>query len=1389
MLPGYPEVGAPDQPGFHPWVAEWFGERLGAPTRPQAEAWPRIQAGEDVLLAAPTGSGKTLAAFLSAIDGLYRRALVGPLPARTLVVYVSPLKALGNDVEKNLRRPLAELADRAEAKGAGRPSVTVAVRTGDTEAKVRAQLAKSPPHILVTTPESLYILLTSERGRAALGAVETVIVDEIHALVRDKRGSHLALSLERLDALIEAQGGRRPQRIALSATQRPLEKVAALVGGARPLPTIIDAGFLREMDLTLEVPSEALGSVASHEMMAELYDRVAKAAEEHRTTLVFVNTRRLVERVAHGLAQRLGEDQVAAHHGSMAKDRRLLAEQRLKAGELRCIVATSSLELGIDIGEVELVVQIGSPRNIAVLLQRVGRSGHTLGRVPKGRVWALTRDQLVEGLALLRALEKRNLDALQLVEEPIDVLAQQLVAMVAAEDWDATALYQVVKRAHPYRNLSRETFDQVLTMLSEGLVSSRGRQGAHVHWDRVHGVVRGRRHARLLALTSGGTIPEAAVYPVVLEPDEKVIGTVDEDWAIETSAGDVFLLGSSAWRIRRIEAGRVRVESAAGLAPTVPFWLGEAPGRTMELSREVAGIREELGGRLARETPAELAQSLSQAHGIGLGAAQQVVDYLAAAQNLLGALPTQERLIAERFFDESGAMHLVIHSPYGSRLNRAFGLALRKRFCRGFDFELQAAATDEGLLLSLGPVHSFPLLEVFSFLSPKTVAEVLTQAVLQTPIFGIRWRWVTQRALAVARWSGGKKVPPFLLRMKTDDLLAGVFPMAAACQDNIEGDIELPDHPLVNETMRDCLEEAMDLPGLTRLLEGLQSGRIQVIAKDTPEPSPLAHELVNASPYAYLDDAPLEERRTRAVQTRRGLPADLLKSLGALDPEAIVAVAADARSTARDAEELHDVLLSRVYLPMAEVEDPSWGPLFAELIAAGRAVAVAAGSGGYASVERTPWIRTLWPSAALSPEPPPLNFAVDGLDAEQIAQKVIGAALEHGGPATVFELAARYGLDESTVNGACFALEAKGAVLRGQYSPNAAAVEWVDKRILARIHRRTIGRLQKEIEPVTPAVFYRFLTHWQHLAPGTQLEGERAVERAVAQLQGIGASVAAWEEVVLPARVRGYQPNELDRLGLLGELAWARMGEAEGGDGAMVHRVTPVTLCERDALPWLLSEVPAPDALALGLTKIARDVHEQLLLRGASFVRDLSARTGYGARDVEAALRELIYVGLVTGDGFLGLRQLTRGEPASGRFSLLRQDFAPRRDVGRYAELLLKRYGVVFRELLAREPATPPWRELLMELRQKEAQGLVRGGRFVHGFVGEQYALPEAVERLRAQRSRGEDEVVKIGSADPLNLVGILTPGPRVSAGQRQTIVLRGGVPEAMATPAPEGVG
>lgn len=1385
MLTGYPEVHASNQPTFHPWVAEWFAEALGAPTRPQVEGWPVIQAGHDVLLAAPTGSGKTLAACLSAIDGLYRRALEGALPDRTLVVYVSPLKALGNDVEKNLRRPLEALADRAEQKGAPRPAIKVAVRTGDTEPKVRAKLAKAPPHILVTTPESLYILLTSTSGRAALAGVETVIVDEIHALVRDKRGAHLALTLERLDAWVESQGRRRPQRLGLSATQRPLERVAALLGGARPTPTIIDAGFLREMDLTIEVPSEALGSVASNEMMAELYQRVAAAAQAHRTTLVFVNTRRLVERVAHGLAQHLGEDQVAAHHGSMAKERRLLAEQRLKAGELRCVVATASLELGIDIGEVDLVVQIGSPRNIAVLLQRVGRSGHTLGRVPKGRIWALTRDQLIEALALLRALEKRQLDALTLVDRPLDVLAQQVVAMASVEDWPVEALYQVVRRAHPFRDLDPATFEGVLTMLSEGLVSSRGRQSAHLHWDRLHGVVRGRRHAQLLAMTSGGTIPETALYPVVLEPDETMIGTVDEDWAIETSAGDVFLLGSSTWRIRRIEAGKVRVESAPGQAPTVPFWLGEAPGRTVELSREVAELRAEIGARLEHEAPPAIAQALAEAHGIGQGAAEQIVQYLAAAQNMLGALPTQERLIAERFFDESGAMHLVIHSPYGSRLNRAFGLALRKRFCRGFDFELQAAATDEGLLLSLGPVHSFPLLEVFSFLSKKTVAEVLTQAVLQTPIFGIRWRWVTQRALAVPRWSGGKKVPPFLLRMKTDDLLAGVFPMAAACQDNIEGDIEPPDHPLVNETLRDCLEEAMDLPGLTKILEGLESGRIQVLAKDTPEPSPLAHELVNASPYAYLDDAPLEERRTRAVQTRRGLPADLLKSLAALDPEAIAGVAEDARATAKDPEELHDVLLSRVFLPQAEVTDPSWALHLEALVAAGRAVQVDTGAGaiGWASSERVPWIRTLWPAAQLSPPPPPLPFVPLPLDQEDVAGKVIGAALEHGGPATVAQLAEGYGLDSSTVNAACHALEAKGSVLRGQYSEGAPAIEWVDRRILARIHRRTITRLQRAIEPVSPAVYYRFLTHWQHVAPGTQLEGERAVERAVAQLQGFAASVAAWEEVVLPARVRGYQPNELDRLGLLGELSWARLGEAEGGDGAQVHRVTPVTLAERSALPWLLGELKAPDAEALGLTKIARDVHEQLTQKGASFVRDLAHFTGYGLRDVEAALRELIYVGLVTGDGFLGLRQLTRGEPASGRFSVLRRDLTPRRDVGQVAAQLLLRYGVVFRDLLAREPALPPWRELLTELRQKEAQGLVRGGRFVSGFVGEQYALPEAVEQLRAQRSRGADEVVKIGAADPLNLVGILTPGPRVSAGHQRTIVLLGGVPQGVGAP------
>lgn len=1338
---------------FDPIVAEWFSIRFGCPTEPQALGWPEIRASRDVLLSAPTGSGKTLAAFLICLDRLVRAARAGTLSNETEVVYISPLKALSNDVHRNLEVPLAEISELAMRRGVPLLPIRAAVRTGDTPASERQHMGKHRPHILVTTPESLYILLTAEKSRAMLKTTRTVIVDEIHAVADDKRGSHLALSLARLDALAET----KPQRIGLSATVKPIEQVAEFLS---PDARIINVGHRREMELAVEVPRDELGPVASNEMWAEIYDRVAELILTHRTTLVFVNTRRLSERVTHALAERLGANVVLPHHGSLSRALRLNAEARLKSGELRAVVATASLELGIDIGSVDLVCQIGSPRSIAVALQRVGRSGHWVGAKPKGHFFVTTRDELIECAALVRSIRAGQLDQLEIPRAPLDILAQQIVGEAAARDWNEDDLYALVRSAYPYRELDREHFDAIITMLSDGIATQRGRSGAYLHRDQVNGRVRGRRGARLAAITSGGAIPDNAAYSVVAEPEGKMVGTVDEDFAIESLAGDVFLLGTSSWRIKRVEPGRLRVEDAQGAPPTVPFWNGEAPGRTFELSAAVAGVREEIA-----EHPDQSLRFLMDDCGLDEAGAKQAIAYVLAGAAALNALPTQKTVVAERFFDEAGGMQLVIHAPFGSRINRAWGLALRKRFCRSFNFELQAAATDNGINISLTEQHAFPLELVFEFLKPQTVAHVLTQAMLDAPMFTARWRWNASRALAIPRFRGGRKVPPPIQRMRAEDLLASVFPDQVACAENLTGEIRIPDHPLVEETIDNCLHEAMDLDGLTRILEDLESGAIRKVAIDDPEPSPFSHEILNANPYAYLDDAPLEERRARAVQLRRTLRTDPSGGAGILDAAAIATVAAESWPDVRDADELHDALLSLITLPPVE----EWSELFMQLSATGRASVVGRGGKRF-------WVAT-----------ERLHLTNDVLAA-------VRGWMESLGPVTAASLAGTLAVPMDEIEAALLKLESEGQVMRGRFTPDlaegetdhrreAGIQEWCNRRVLARIHRLTLGQLRREIEPVTAAQFQRFLFRWQHLVPGSRLHGVDGALQIVKQLQGYEISAAAWEAEVLTRRVARYEPEFLDQLCLSGEVMWARLSPHPAFEAAEPRRVrptrtAPIAIFLRETADWL---APAHhDGKPPALSHAAREVLTQIETRGASFFADLVRATGRLASEVEDGLWELVAAGLVTADGFENLRSLVdpkrrRGEGrgrlarprhAAGRWALVRHSATAVSNDARaeaFADQLLARWGVLFRDLLARESLAPPWRDLLPVLRRKEAQGEIRGGRFVSGFSGEQFARPEALELLRAVRRSETDEPVDVSNADPLNLAGIILPGPRVS--------------------------
>src|SRR5882757_9856445 len=1105
----------------HPLVQDWFVGRFATPTEPQAQGWPHILAGKTTLISAPTGSGKTLAAFLICIDSLVRKALSGDLTDQTEVLYVSPLKALSNDIQKNLETPLGEIFQLAAERGMLMPAIRTAVRTGDTLANERRAMLARPPHILVTTPESLYILLTAAKSREILRTIDSVIVDEIHAVADDKRGAHLALSLERLDHLT----GKRLTRIGLSATQKPIELVAHfLTGNDRPDPAVVQIGQRRELDLGIEVPASELGPVASNEMWAEIYDRIATLATQHRSTLIFVNTRRLAERMSHHLAERLGSDAIAAHHGSLSRKLRLTAEHKLKNGELKALVATASLELGIDIGTVDLVCQVGSPRSIAVALQRIGRAGHWRGAIPKGRLFATTRDELLECAALVRAIRQGDLDRIAIPEAPLDILAQQVVAMCAAEDWNETELFQAVCRAYPYRDLARADFDEILGMLSEGIASTRGRYAAYLHRDRVNGIVRARRGSRLAAITSGGAIPENSLYTVIVQPEGAAVGTIDEDFAVESLAGDIMLLGNTSWRIRRVQAGSVLVEDAQGAAPTIPFWRGEAPARTDELSTHVAVLREEISSFVpgtvsapVRKFPPEASSAISWLKiecGLDDAGAEQVVEYILAGRRILGEVPTQATVIAERFFDESGGMQLVIHAPFGGRINKAWGLALRKRFCRSFNFELQAAATDNGLNISLSEQHSFPLADVFRFLHSASVEQLLEQAVLDSPIFATRWRWAAGRALALLRFMGGKKVPPPIQRMRSDDLLAAVFPQALACQENISGEIVIPHHPLVHEAMKDSLTEAMDVEGLKGILSAIASGEIQCLAVDTPVPSQFSHEILNANPYAYLDDAPLEERRARAVEMRRSLPESLLSEIGRLDPNAIAEVREESWPDVRSLDELHDVLQDFVVFPEApqnawaslpSAATSGWSNYFGGLVADRRAARARFANKVYwVAAEKVKQFLVLFPDAIFESELPDVNC--EPVPRENVLVSCLGGWLSHIGPATNSALSDLLGFRAADVEQTLLRLEASGAVLRGQFTQASRdEIEWCDRRLLARIHRLTVGTLRKQIQPVTAAQLMRWLLRWQHVAPGTQLLGERGTLEALQQLQGFEA--------------------------------------------------------------------------------------------------------------------------------------------------------------------------------------------------------------------------------------------------------------------------------------------
>jgi ATP-dependent Lhr-like helicase len=1466
---------------FHPAVARWFEQTFGSPTEPQTRGWPEIQSGRHVLISAPTGSGKTLAAFLASLDLLFREGVATELPDETQIVYVSPLKALSNDIRKNLQEPLAGIRGLLQENGGREIDVRAEVRTGDTTAAQRQALIKKPPHILVTTPESLYLLLTSASGQKMLSTVRTVILDEIHAVVDDRRGAHLALSIERLAALTRLRqgcGGQAPQplqRIGLSATQKPIEEVARFLvgthnidGSGKPNCAIIDIGHRRELDLAIEIPKSPLEAVMSNEIWEEVYGRLAELIKAHRTTLVFVNTRRMAERVTHHLSDLLGADAVTSHHGSLSAKLRLEAEDRLKRGELRALVATASLELGIDIGSVDLVCQLATTRSIATLLQRVGRAEHKPARnashsdaggrggLPKGRIFPLSRDELVECAALLRCVRRGELDRLLIPEKPLDVLAQQIVATSSGEDWDERELFELVRGAWPYRNLARSEFDSVVKMLAEGFSTKRGRRAALIHHDAVNHRIRGRRGARLTALTSGGAIPDNADYRVVLEPAETFVGTVNEDFAVESLAGDIFQLGNASWRILRVNSGVVRVEDAKGQPPGIPFWLGEAPARTSELSEAVSNLRVEIekilsegkdvaqwlandefwgaqaAGLLVSATPpkqsslkvrdGESPSPTREPRALPRHAAQQIADYFADTYRALGAIPSQKTLVMERFFDESGGMQLVLHSPFGNRINRAWGLALRKRFCRFFNFELQAAATDDSIVISLGTQHSFPLDEVFRYLNPKTVRDLLVQALLDAPMFTIRWRWNATRSLAVPRFRGGSKLAAPLQRMESENLLAAVFPDQLACLEHIVGDREIPDHPLVKQTIDDCLIEAMDIDGLEEVLRKIDNDEIRCIARDLPEPSPMASEILNARPYAFLDNAPLEERRTQAVYTRRASERNGSDGLGILDATTIEKVEKEAWPEATNADELHDALMLLAMMTQDEVKrtvhDEANGAgteqLLNELVAAKRATQLRLGDKAFWVVaERLPMLQTIYPDVDVDPAlTAPESAQKQNWERTGAIRELLRGRMEVSGPITETQIEDILGLPRFEIEQGLLGLESEGFVLRGKFHPSATEQEWCDRRLLARIHRLTIDRLRAEIQPVSAQDFYRFLFAWQRADAEHRVEGPEGLQSVLEQLDGCELPLASWESAVLSTRVFDYDPEWLDRLCFSGRVGWARLSSPQHPNARATAplRTSPIAIYQRENIDDWLCLAPARSTIELSAT--AQTVRDALAAGGASFFPELVRRTGLLPSQVEEALSELAALGFVTSDSFDGLRALLvpsnkrptfgRNEGKrrrktnlasiefAGRWSLIRKEpgeetngaHTSERDaaVEKFARVLLRRYGVMFRRLLERENLNVSWYELGRVYRRLEARGEIRGGYFIAGVSGEQFALPEAIGLLRSIRKSSPNlELVTLSAADPLNLQGILTPGSRIAAFTANRVSFRNGLPLA----------
>jgi len=1471
-------------------VRTWFERRFGSPSRAQELGWPVIaesqrSPGHDVLLCAPTGSGKTLAAFMWAINRLVLEAENDALIDEVSVLYVSPLKALANDIRLNLEEPLSGVKAVASEFGLKLAAIRAGLRTGDTPAGERTAMLKRPPHILVTTPESLFILLTSPRFREKLRAVRYIIVDELHAVAGNKRGAHLMVTLERLERMVRQGGAPRPARIGLSATLNPIETLAAFLAGAevdsggerhpRPVRIVRADDSVRSLDLKIIAPGPELGSLATHQHWEAMYDALASLIREHRTTLIFTLSRRWAERIALALQKRVGVDAVMAHHGSLARAERLMAEQRLKRGELKAIVATASLELGIDVGAVDLVCQVDSPKSISAAIQRIGRSGHQLGGTPKGRFFALTVDDLLECASAVRAIKRGHLDEVEVPSGCLDVAAQQIVAIAAEEDEIGDAeLLRLLRRTHNFATLDVTNLQRLLEEMATQLPERIQGAAPKIFYDRAGARVRARRGARLAAITSGGTIPESGNYDVVIASEGRKIGDVEEDFAQESMRGDIFSLGSMPWRILGISKNRLMVEGAPGMAPSLPFWQTEAAGRSPALSAEVCDVRRRVAAFLAEPGrgngagEAAAVRWLVEECALEENAAKQAVDYVRAGVAALGAVPDEQTLVVERFFDGLGGTQIVIHSPRGIRVNRGLGLALRKRLCQSFDFEIQASAIDDAVLLALNSRHSFSLEYVLTMLNARTVREVLIQALLDAPMFEVRFRHVATRALSVIRSNRGRKVPAWIQRLRSQELITALFPQRNACLDNRPVTIDVPEHFIVRESVRECLEESTDLPRLVKLLEGLEDGSVRAVMADNVAPSAFAHRVLLAWDYSFLDDGERANRRSRTVTMNRAMAEDVLREedlAEMLSGEAIATVVAEASgyapvSRARNRDELYEILRAHGALPADALAERAVGDaheIIAALEAAGRVLrtrvvpeapqmmiaaedaAIFAAAYPRASFEQGEAGSARARDAAAAdggsevPTAASASAAPGAADADAAREELVRRALATSGPTTANDLTTRLWMAVADVEGKLASLEAKGSVFRGHFTTrrsddvaNAhgarANEQWCDRYVLERIHRQTLNRLRSEIEPCSDSEFAAFRLQWQHVGDSSLPPDRDGVGAVIEQLRGLAFTPEFWERSILAGRIHGYRPEHLDLLCMSGDIVWVAV---------------PVEEATRaDELPTQVAFLPRRYPLVrLGEAREITDPKERAVYavlgeRGAQYLDQVAERSGLSERDALGALWRLAAAGMVSNDSFAPLRLFwsdpdaarvvasgsehrgfSRHDAAlrarlksslSGRWSQIESmansardgngahaaqngDDHERRQRSRglldgekeFAKLLLARNGILSREMLALESVSVSWNEIVFALRRMEYAGTIRRGYFVRSLSGEQYALPEAVEKLRAMRALNPsaEPPIALSAADPANPYGVLIPGCGITRDPANLVVIRAG--------------